>query len=84
MQPQVGPCRVGNRTKVTCQGRFVEREGLCLLHALLFDTWIANHGGVDVYQDNRKTREEKRAKFIEWLRSLSAQFLRPFVGKTEV
>lgn len=71
--PEVGACRVGNATRVRCEGVIVEKVGgVCLHHAVLFDEWVGHHGGNKVYATHsfeEKERARRRGVFRDWLKT---------------
>ena len=80
-------CRARSRRAIQCDGEFIESEGLCFRHAVLFDYWICEKDGWRVYKFNpdsvdsqtigeenpEKLRRWKRAQFHKWLDTLTEQ-----------
>ncbi len=72
-------CKARFNKIITCDGEYIESEGLCLRHAILFDIWIAEYDGWKMYgyknpeADPYKLRRWKRAQFHKWLNSLTPQ-----------
>ena len=85
----VGWCPLGGASKIPCEGKYVPGEGLCMRHAMLFDIWIAEHGGHRVYSfvpagaeipnatqgrmNPESLREWKRLQFRAWLNTGEAR-----------
>lgn len=70
--PAAADClaRGPSAVEVACRGARVDKHGLCLRHAVLFDDWLARHGGAEVYAQGVH-RDNKRAAFRSWLRCLA-------------
>ena len=57
---------------IQCEGEYIESEGCCLKHAVLFDFWIGEKEGFRVYQTNYPLNW-KRSKFHKWLNSITEE-----------
>lgn len=80
-------CNAKSNQTIPCDGDYVESEGLCFRHAFLFDVWICEHDGFRIYRfgtddprlkgstigemNPEQLRRWKRAKFHEWLNSIT-------------
>lgn len=65
-------CAAKYNPTVFCAGDFMESQGCCLKHAVLFDIWIAEFEGFRVYQTDYP-RNWKRSKFHEWLNKIGPE-----------
>lgn len=63
-------CNAHNNQTIPCEGKYMPSEGCCLRHAVLFDFWISEQGGFQVYNTDYP-RRWKRSKFHQWLNTLS-------------
>lgn len=63
------PCAAESNRIVRCGGPFMESQGCCLKHAVLFDVWICEHEGFRVYRTDYP-RNWKRSKFQQWLNGI--------------
>lgn len=51
-----------------CRGAILHPHGFCLRHGQLFGRWLRDAGGWDgAYADPALSKDEKRARFGEWL-----------------
>lgn len=75
-------CNARFNNVIPCKGNYIEAEGCCERHAMLFDVWICEHKGHKVYgfkgsTDGRKDEESlrrwKRAQFHRWLNKLTVE-----------
>jgi len=62
-------CSAKNNLNVLCDGEYIESEGCCLKHSILFDYWIAECDGFKVYNTSYPYNW-KRSKFHKWLNTL--------------
>jgi len=63
-------CAASSNRTIPCDGEYIQSEGCCLRHAVLFDFWIAEHKGFRIYRTNY-SRRWKRSKFHQWLNTLT-------------
>jgi len=79
-------CAEKNNRTIKCDGEYIQSEGLCLKHAVLFNCWL-DIGGFRVYLFNpdpenikeptkaeknpEQLRRWKRAQFHKWLNTLT-------------
>lgn len=73
-------CKTRFNKTIKCAGEYIESEGCCLRHAVLFDIWIAEHDGYKVYgfkdstigdENPEQLKRWKRAQFHKWLDTLN-------------
>jgi hypothetical protein len=56
------------RPRQACEGAILYPQGICLRHFRLFGRWLRSEGGWDeVYAKPELSKDERRARFQEWL-----------------
>ena len=68
-------CKARFNKIITCDGEYIESEGLCLRHAILFDIWIAEYDGWKMYGYKRRP---KYGLFLKKLKNLKIDRLTQF------
>lgn len=68
----LGPTR---SEAAACHGVLMDRLGLCVRHAVLFDHWHAFEGGEAIYCDAALNKEQRREEHRRWLRSADGDAL---------
>jgi hypothetical protein len=63
-------CNANSNKTISCAGDYMPSEGCCLKHSVLFDFWIADRNGAEVYE-SEQPRSWKRAQFHKWLDSIT-------------
>ncbi len=73
-----GECAARFNKTIGCEGEYIPSQGACVRHAVLFDFWIDNYNGHNVYlyepkepTDPEKLDNWKRSKFNRWLDTLT-------------
>lgn len=67
-------CTARHNKTIPCDGQFIQSEGCCLRHAVLFDIWICEFQGYRVYRTSYP-RNWKRSKFHHWLNTITPTYL---------